>query len=140
MLDMIVRALRAPKRFAKKTDGSATVEAVLWFPIFILVFGLMVDATMIFHGQAKVLRVIQDGNRNFSIGRLTTETETEDFIEAELAAINITGVASTVETAGVAYTVVTIQANELQLLGYFSGLVNLELKIGAEHMIENWEV
>ncbi|NNE81022.1 MAG: hypothetical protein HKN18_12205 [Silicimonas sp.] len=140
MLNTVMRALGAPKRFLKRTDGTATVEAVLWFPIFIAVFGLMVDATMIFHGQAKVLRVIQDGNRNLSIGRLTTAAQTETYIENELAALNITATASTTETAGVAYTVVTVQASQLQLLGYFSALTNLELQVGAEHMIENWEV
>lgn len=129
-----------PTKFLRREDGTATVEAVLWFPIFIAVFGLMVDAAMIFHGQAKVLRVIQDGNRNYSIGRLTTETETENYIENVLADLNITATAETTETAGVAYTVVTVQAAQLQILGYFSALTSLEIQVGAEHMIENWEV
>lgn len=138
MLSLISRIFRAG--FLRREDGTATVEAVLWFPIFIAVFGLMVDAAMIFHGQAKVLRVIQDGNRNFSIGRLTNEAETETYIENVLADLNITATAETTETAGVAYTVVTVQAAQLQILGYFSALTNLEIRVGAEHMIENWEV
>lgn len=138
MITLLSRAF--PSRFVNREDGTATVEAVLWFPIFIAVFGLMVDSAMIFHGQAKVLRVIQDGNRNFSIGRLTTEAETETYIEGVLADLNITATAQTTETAGVAYTVVTVQAAQLQILGYFSALTNLEIKVGAEHMIENWEV
>lgn len=118
--------------------GTATVEAVLWFPIFIVVFGLMVDCSMIFHGQAKILRVIQDGNRNFSIGRLENEEETAAYIEQVLADLKIDADATTYENAGVAYTVVTVPATELQMLGYFNALRGLELQVAAEHLIENW--
>lgn len=128
------------RRFLKGETGSATVETVLWFPLFIAVFGLMLDVAMIFHGQAKVLRVVQDGNREYSIGRITTETAAETHIEGILAQIGIRGEATTTEVAGVAHTVVRVQANELQVLGYFTAFSNLQLSIAAEHMIENWEV
>lgn len=128
------------RRFLKNETGTATVETVLWFPLFIAVFGLMLDVAMIFHGQAKVLRVVQDGNREYSIGRITTETAAETYIEGILAQIGIRGDATTTEVAGVAHTVVRVQANELQVLGYFTAFSNLQLSIAAEHMIENWEV
>lgn len=139
MVDTPSRLLRLPARFLRRECGTATVEAVLWFPIFIAVFGLMVDAAMIFHGQAKVLRVIQDGNRNLSIGRLTTTTQTEDYIEGVLANLRITATATTTITAGVATTTVSVAANQLQMLGYFSALDSLVIDVTAEHMIENWE-
>lgn len=130
---------RARRSYLGREEGTATVEAVLWFPIFIAVFGLMVDSAMIFHGQAKVLRVVQDGNRNFSIGRLADTAATETYIEDVLAQLNIQATATTTEVAGVAYTVVTVQAAQLQILGYFSALTNLEIQVAAEHLIENWE-
>lgn len=128
------------RRFFGREEGTATVEAVLWFPIFILIFGLMVDAAMIFHGQAKVLRVVQDGNRNYSIGRLTTPEETQAYVVTALANLNITADALTVENAGVATTIVRVAASELQILGYFTALNNLEIQVSADHLIENWEV
>ncbi|NNE87756.1 MAG: hypothetical protein HKN27_06735 [Silicimonas sp.] len=128
------------RRFLGKDDGTATVEAVLWFPIFILIFGLMVDAAMIFHGQAKVLRVVQDANRNYSIGRLRTEAETQAYVVQTLANLNIAAEALTIENAGVATTIVKIPASELQILGYFTALNNLEILVTADHLIENWEV
>ena len=133
-------AIFSIRKFLRKQNGAATVETVLWFPLFIAVFGLMLDVAMIFHGQAKVLRVVQDGNREYSIGRLTTRTEAENYVENVLAQIGIQGQATTTEIAGVAHTVVRVQANELQVLGYFSAFSNLQLSIAAEHMIENWEV
>ena len=127
--------------FRRRQDGTATVEAVLWFPIFIAVFGLMVDSAMIFHGQAKVLRVVQDANRNLSIGRFDTDAEVEAYINAELAIIGVTPTrteALSDMTAGTVSTLVVVPASELQLLGYFSSLVNLEIPVTAQHMREDW--
>lgn len=128
------------KNFLRRSDGTATVETVLWFPLFIAVFGLMLDVAMIFHGQAKVLRVVQEGNREYSIGRLTNEAAAKAYIEAELAALGIQATATTTEVAGVAHTLVTVPANQLQVIGYFTAFSSLQLTITAEHMIENWEV
>ena len=132
--------LQSLKRFFRRTDGTATVETVLWFPLFIAVFGLMLDVAMIFHGQAKVLRITQEGNREYSIGRLTTPAAAEAYIEGALAQLNIQATARTTEVAGVAHTIVTVPANQLQVLGYFTAFSSLQLNITAEHMIENWEV
>jgi Flp pilus assembly protein TadG len=127
--------------FFRRSDGTATVEAVLWFPIFIAVFGLMVDSAMIFNGQAKVLRVVQDANRNLSIGRLDTDAEVEDYIRAELAMIGVTPSRTEAQsdaTTGTVSTLVVVPARQLQLLGYFSVLMNLELPVTAQHMREDW--
>ena len=132
--------LQSLARFLKRDDGTATVETVLWFPLFIAVFGLMLDMAMIFHGQAKVLRIVQDGNREYSIGRLTTPDAAETYIENTLALMDIQATATTTEVAGVAHTLVRVPANQLQVLGYFSAFSGLQLSIPAEHMIENWEV
>lgn len=135
---MMIRKLL--KKFTRSDDGTATVETLLWFPLFIAVFGLMLDVAMIFHGQAKVLRVTQDGNREYSIGRLTTPAAAETYIESVLAQLNIQANATTTEVAGVAHTIVTVPANQLQVLGYFSAFAGLTISVTAEHMIENWEV
>jgi len=132
-----------PTRFLRREEGTATVEAVLWFPIFIAVFGLMVDAAMIFHGQSKVLRVVQDANRNLSIGRLDTDAEVEAYINAQLALVGITPSrteALSDMTAGTVSTLVVVPATEFQLLGYFSVLNNLEVPVTAQHMREDWSV
>ena len=128
------------RNFFRRETGAATVETVLWFPLFIAVFGLMLDVAMIFHGQAKVLRVVQDGNREYSIGRLTTAGAAESQIEGELAALGIQASATTSEKAGVAHTVVRVPASQLQVIGYFTAFTSLQVTVTAEHMIENWEV
>ena len=127
--------------FLRREDGSAMVEAVLWLPIFLVIFGLMVDSALVFHGQSKVLRVVQDANRNMSIGRLDTEDDVETYITTHLAVYGITpstATAVTDATTGVVTTTVVIPARQLQALGYFDALLNLEIPVVAQHMREDW--
>ena len=93
--------IRPLKRFTRADDGSATVEFVIWLPMVLLAFGLTVDVSMIFHSQSQVLRVIQDANRNASIGRLRTSAEAEDYIETRLHGASATANATSSITAGV---------------------------------------
>ena len=126
------------KRFRSREDGAATVETILWFPFFIFVFGLMVDVAMLFHGQAKVLLVAQHGNREYAIGRLATEADTANFVQTQLAAVDINASATMTEIAGVARTVVSVPATELQVLGFFTAFQGLNLTVTAEHMNESF--
>ena len=126
-------------RFFRRDDGVATIETVLWFPFLIALFGLMFDATMVFNTQARIMRVIQDGNREYSIGNLADTTATEDFIENRLSGINITATAASNVTAGVVTTVVTVRAPEMDLIGYFSAIRNVVFTVSAYQMVENWE-
>lgn len=137
------RICRHLPTFRRGEDGTATVEAVLWFPIFIAVFGLMVDSAIIFHGQSKVLRVVQDANRKLSIQSLDTDADVVAYINAELGRIGITPtqtIAQSDALTGIVSTAVEVPASELQLLGYFSVLTNLDLTVTAQHMREDWKV
>lgn len=131
------RTFQRIRRFFGKEEGTATVEAVLWFPIIIGVFALMVDASMIFHGQTKVLRIIQDGNRHYSIGRFKTDEQTETYILAALASINITGAEVDTRTSsiGVARTTVSVPAAEFQLIGYFP---TITIQITSDHVLDDF--
>ena len=136
-----VQVKKRSARFLRRDDGSAMVEAVLWLPIFLVIFGLMVDSALVFHGQSKVLRVVQDANRNMSIGRLDTDADVETYITTRLAVYGITpstATAVTDTTTGVVTTTVVVPAVQLQALGYFDALLNLEIPVVAQHMREDW--
>ena len=120
-------------------DGSATVEAVIWLPIFFLVLFLMVDVAMIFSGQSNALRVVQDANRNLSIGRFRTAAETEAYVELQLAGLSEEVNAVSVVDAGIVTTTVTLPAADLQMSGFFSAIINANISISADHLIENWD-
>ncbi len=123
-------------RFQKDTRGSATVEAVLWLPLFFAAFGLMTDAAMVFNGHSRVLRVVQDANRNLSVGRLADEAETESYIVTHLNDLSPNATAKTFIAAGVATTIVQVPARDLEILGMFSALNSLNITVTSQQYIE----
>ena len=129
---------RLLKRFARDTSGSATIEFVIWLPMVLLAFGLTVDVSMIFHSQSQVLRIVQDANRNASIGRLRTPAEAESYVETRLHKASADADATSTITAGVINTTVTYPARDFQILGFFPQLRNLEITVNSEHLIEDW--
>jgi len=126
------------KRFARDDAGGATVEFVIWLPMVLMAFGLTVDVSMIFHSQSQVLRIIQDANRNASIGRLRTSAEAEDYIETRLHGASAKANATSSITAGVISTTVTYPARDFQILGFFKQFNDLRITVNSEHLIEDW--
>lgn len=124
------------RRFLRNSEGSATVESVLWLPVFFALFGLMTDAAMIFNGHSRVMRVIQDGNRNFSTGRFSNTDETEAWIIAELSGLSNNITVVTEELSGVATTTAFVPARDLEILGMFSALNEMTISITSQHYIE----
>lgn len=104
--------------------------------MFFALFGLMTDVSMIFSGETRVVRVIQDANRNLSVGRLTSAADTEEYVLAALSQLSPNAQASTTITSGVATTTVTMPASDFEILGMFSALNNLTLSVTSQQYIE----
>ena len=129
------------RRFGKDQTGTASVESVLWLPLFFAAFGLMTDAAMIFNGHSRVTRVVQDANRNLSVGRYgndpsTSVARTESYIVSTLSNLSSSASASTTITAGVATTIVSVPARDLEILGLFSKLSNMTITVTSQQYIE----
>lgn len=81
-----------------KTDGEsggATVEFVLWMPIFILIIGLVIDASMAMLAHARIWDVARDTTRQLSIGEMTAaEAKTYAETEAKLSGVTPTVLAN----------------------------------------------
>ena len=45
-------------RFRRDEEGSATIEAVLWIPMFMFLTVLIADTSFIFFGRAQAMRLI----------------------------------------------------------------------------------
>jgi Flp pilus assembly protein TadG len=127
------------RKFRQSEAGTATVEAVIWLPIFFVVLFLMVDAAMIFNGQSQALRVVQDANRKMSIGGFSTPSEVEAYVVERLSPLSLEVSAISTVTVGVVTTTVTLPAADLQLSGFFGAFTNLTLSVSADHLVEDWE-
>lgn len=124
------------RKFMRDQDGTATVELVLVLPVFLLIAGLIVDSSMIFFRQSQAYRVVQDANRNMSLGRFTTLEETSAFVEAALAPFAPgTTVASSVSN-GVITTTATMPIPAIQITGLLSAFESGVVGVTATHVLE----
>jgi Flp pilus assembly protein TadG len=123
-------------RFAREQDGSVTIEAVMWLPFFMFLLVLVADASFIFNGQARALRIVQDGNRAFSVGRLEDPASTQTYIAASLADLSPGAVVSTTLNGGIITSVATIPLNDLVALGGVPVLRNFNITVRSQHFLE----
>ena len=123
-------------RFLKDQNGTATVEFVICVPVFVMLLGLVVDTSLVFAGEAQALRVVQDANRSFSIGRIKTISETQTMIIDGLKSMSPGVTAVTVVNAGVITSTATIPAKELSSFGILNVFGNTKVKVTAQHMSE----
>ena len=96
----------------------------------------MVDVAMVFNGHSRVMRIVQDANRNLSVGRLATEDEVEAYIITALANLSPNATATTQIVSGVATTTAFVPATDLEIIGMFSAISSITLNVTAQHYIE----
>ena len=122
--------------FWKDERGTATVEFVICVPVFVMLLGLVVDTSLVFAGEAQALRVVQDANRSFSIGRIKTISETQTMIVDSLKSMSPGVTAVTVVNAGVITSTATMPAQELSSFGILNVYGSTKVKVTAQHMSE----
>ena len=83
MKKMTRYAARNLREFEKQEDGTATVESVIWFPIYLLILGLIFDVTMLMMGQTEIWTVANDTSRMVALGRMT-ESEAETYVTTNM--------------------------------------------------------
>lgn len=62
-MDCLRRVPRALRAFGKRSDGTVTVEFVLWLPVFLSVIMLSTDASMMFLRQSNFWNVSRETAR-----------------------------------------------------------------------------
>lgn len=122
--------------FARSECGAATIEAVLWLPMFVMIVALLADVSMMFHGQSRLLRAAQDANRNWSVQRLTSAEATESFVVNYLRDVSPNVVASTTSNAGLLTTTVSVPLNDLDLFGVAKIFSGARMTVRAYHLTD----
>lgn len=132
----MLKFLRRSKKFRTNESGSAPIEAVLWFPMFVLLLVMVADVSFVFFGQAQAMRILQDGNRAFSVGRITSESDTEVFVVSALASLTPNPTVTTSLSQGVITTIAEIPVSDLAKIGGFSFLSGYNIIVKSEHFLE----
>ncbi len=104
-------------RFIRAEDGTASLEAVLWMPIFLLLFGMVTDTSIVFGRQAEILRIIQDSNRSLAVGRFQTVQQAEDYITDRVDVYSPDPVVNVSIAQGIISTSVSVPAADLTVDG-----------------------
>lgn len=125
------------KRFAREEDGSQTIEAIIWMPIFVTVLALVINVSLVFFDQSQMLRVVQDANRALSMGMFKSDTDVEKYVLENLAYMSDSIEADATVADGFVTTTVTVPALDLMpvkiLGGYFS---DTKVTVVAKHLLE----
>jgi Flp pilus assembly protein TadG len=131
-------AKRWVAKFLRDEQGSATIESLLWFPLFIYLLVLITDVSFIFYGKAQALRIVQDGNRAYSIRKVTTPEATEALIRGMLVPYDPSPTVQTTydSSTGLIQTSVLLNAAELMAVGSIPGFGNFQFEVIAQHFQE----
>lgn len=123
-----------PKRFLRESDGTITVEAVLWVPIYLVFFALIVDVSQVFHGQAKAMRMAYDANRQASLGTLADADATRQAVLASVQTFSPNATVTTTFDAESISTVVVMPSNDLVIIGSIAPIMNINVTVSSVHM------
>ena len=134
---MSTRRLRQwVQTFGRSEDGTATLEAVLWTPVYLILFGLVTDSSIVFGRQAEILRVIQDSNRSLAVGAFQTVQQAEDYITGRVQVFSTNTTVDVAIDRGIISTSVTVPAADLTSTGLFGAFDSLIITVGASQMSE----
>lgn len=123
--------------FFAREDGNASVETVIWLPIFGLLLGLIMNVSMLFFNESQILRFVQDANRAFSLGRIQNPEDVEAYILNKLAYLNATISIETVVSNGSVSTRLTAPATDVMPFGFLSSAFQgVTIGVSAQHFIE----
>ena len=135
-----MKVLPKLRRFRDDRSGSATIEAVLWLPVFFGLVALTADTAMVFNGQARMQRIVQDANRMYSVGQYTTTDQVVNAISSAVSNITSSPTITTTLTPAVTpktiTTVLSIPASKFEMLGWFTGLNLATVTVKSEQYIE----
>ncbi len=80
--------LAALRRFRRNTDGTTSIEFVLWFPFFLALQALIADSSLAFLNVNRIYDAARDVGRRASVGEMTAaqaaiyvKTTLPDFIK-----------------------------------------------------------
>ena len=118
------------RRFKKEEDGSASVEFVLWMPVFVAILMLTIDASLLFMNQSNYWSVSRDTARLVSRHALN-EDEAKDYAEARAKRGRASPSATVVINGSLVTVTVSAPASSVSVfnaLGLASG-VNIDASV-----------
>lgn len=123
--------------FCRQECGSTTVEMVIWLPIFIVIIALIVNVSLVFFNESQMLRIVQDGNRGFSLGRLEDTNAVQEYVQSRLSSFDANLTVKTTISDGFVTTSLDVPISALMPLNIMkSAFSGTTLNVRAQHIVE----
>ena len=124
-------------RFQISEEGGISVESVIWMPIYMLFFALIVDVSMMFHNQTKAMRIVQDANRLASYQYYTTAGEVEANVKSRMVNISDNATVTTTLGSDAVATVVSFPVRDVAIIGFVGTFMNTDITVSSMHLVES---
>ncbi|MEO1293347.1 MAG: TadE family protein [Pseudomonadota bacterium] len=128
---------RLQRFFADDRGASTTVEFVLWVPVFILVFCILIDIAFILFAQARSYDVAATAARQWAVGTLVSEADAEQFLrdngDFNAAQPDVSG---TTETASTVIISMEFPVEDIDLTGVLGFVSSQTVRIVVERAKE----
>ena len=139
---MSIRFSRSLRGFRRDDSGAATVEAVLWFPFYVMLFLLIIDVSLMFHGQAKAQRVARDVTRLASMNFFADassaldESEMKSRAETLVHAFSPRATVTTHVDGDSVQVFISMPNTDLTVARFYDFFVGGDIKVSAAHLLE----
>ena len=132
------------RRFSRDESGSVTVETVIWIPFFFFILMLITDASLAFFSRAQAFRIIESGNRAFSITANTTPATTQTWVKNQFTsqfsrATSASAVTEPNRTSGTVSTTLTYRARDVVLFNTLGVMSNWTIAVRSQQYVE-WKL
>lgn len=124
------------RRRVSDESGSATIEVVLWMPVFVFILTLIFDTSVTFLGKAQILRLIQDANRAYSTGQIRSLQDAEEFVRSGVEAMGAKPEVVSQQIGNIVRTDVTLRAGDLATVGFLQRFANTDIRLSSQHLVE----
>jgi len=106
-------------------------------PIFAIILALIFNISMVFFTESQLLRIVQDANRAFSLGRLDDTTATENYITNALAYLDTTVAVTTTLDGGIISTVLNVPAVDLMPMSFMRDQFrDIAITVRSQQLVE----
>jgi Flp pilus assembly protein TadG len=123
-------------RFRSSEEGSATIETLIWIPVFVWVLVSIINASLILYQKNLTFRIVQDANRILSTGYMQTTGETESYISGHISGFAPDATVTTSISDGVVTSDVSYKVSNLFMPHVVEDLMNITINISAQHFME----
>lgn len=124
------------RRFRTCEEGSATIESLIWIPVFVWVLVMIINASLVLFQKNQAFRIVQNANRILSTGYMQTPGETQTYISDKIATFAPEASVTTSIDNGVVTSSVSYQVSNLFMPHVVEDLMNITVNISAQHFME----